>query len=420
MAEDLSRKISEALAALAGETPLRKGAKGLLNTLGYESARTAEAGSVEEFLDRFRPERPLTDKQRRLFDDWRKVEIVFQITGDEIELPPDQRGLFDGPGFDRGRARSFLFLAVDMRSDAYRRADLAEATRAVNRLFRMPAIVLFRHGSTATLAAIHRRTHKRDDDRDVLKKVTLVKDICLHDPHRAHIDILAELALKDMIRAGVRSFDDLHEKWEQTLDIEALNKRFYKELFRWFERAVEECCFPDDGAGEHNSQRHVIRLITRLLFIWFLKEKGLVPEDLFEESFARERLKDYEPESTSYYRAVLQNLFFATLNTEIDRRAFSKEKQCDAPRLQQIPLPRKLLRDPEGFRRKAEAGPVRQWRAVRLPGRLSRRLAKAGGASTPSPTISIHRAETCMCLRNCCSTQAGRPVRPVPPLQIHG
>ena len=348
MAEDLSRKISAALAALAGEAPLREGAKGLLNTLGYESARTAEAGSVEEFLDRFRPERPLTDKQRRLFDDWRKVEIVFQVTGDEIELPPDQRGLFDGPGFDRGRVKSFLFLAVDMHSGGYPRTRLAETTRAVNRLFRMPVIVLFRHGSTATLAAVHRRARKRDDDRDVLEKVTLVKDIRLQNPHRAHIEILVHLGLEGMIRAGVHSFDDLHMKWEQVLDIEALNKRFYKELFRWFERAVAECRFPDDGAGEDSDQRHVIRLITRLLFIWFLKEKGLVPEDLFEERFARERLKDYEPESTGYYRAVLQNLFFATLNTEIDRRAFSTrtpESHRDFNRYRY----RDLLMDPEGF-----------------------------------------------------------------------
>lgn len=356
MAEDLSRKIYEALAGLAGEAPLREGAKGLLNTLGYESARTAEAGSVEEFLDRFRPERPLTDKQRRLFDDWRKVEIVFQVTDEEIKLPPDQRGLFDGPGFDRGRTKSFLFLAVDMQSDSYRRADLAEATRAVNRLFRMPVIVLFRHGSAATLAAVHRRASRRNDDWDVLEKVTLVKDIRLDDPHRAHIEILADLSLEDMIQAGVRSFDDLHERWEQTLDIETLNKRFYRKLFRWFERAVEECRFPDDGAGEDSDQRHVIRLITRLLFIWFLKEKGLVPEDLFEERFARERLKDYEPKSTGYYRAVLQNLFFATLNTEIDRRAFSKKNNATHRDFNKYRY-RKLLRDPEAFVEKLKQVP---------------------------------------------------------------
>ena len=39
----------------------------------------------------------------------------------------------------------------------------AGLTRAVNRLFQMPAMILFRHGDTLTLAVINRRLHKRDD-----------------------------------------------------------------------------------------------------------------------------------------------------------------------------------------------------------------------------------------------------------------
>ena len=348
MADDLPLKISEALIALADDAPLREGAVLLLNTLGYASNRTADAGNVQEFSARFRPEKPLSDKQRALFDDWRRVEIVFQVTGDEIEFSPDQPGLFDGPGFDHGRAKSFLFLAVELRPGTYSRALLAEMTRTVNRLFRMPIIIVFRYGSVVTLAAVHRRASRRDDDRDVLEKVTLVKDIRLKNPHRAHIQILADLALKDLIQAGVRSFDDLHLKWEQVLDLEALNKRFYQELFGWFERAVEESRFPDDDAGDGCAQRHVIRLITRLLFIWFLKEKDLVPENLFREEFAREVLNDYSPDNTDYYCAVLQNLFFATLNTEIPNRAFVKKSNASNRDFNKYRY-RNMLRDPDGF-----------------------------------------------------------------------
>ena len=348
MADDLPLKISEALIALADDAPLREGAVLLLNTLGYASNRTADAGNVQEFLERFRPEKPLSDKQRGLFDDWRRVEIVFQVTGDEIEFSPDKPGLFDGPGFDQGRAKSFLFLAVDMRPDTYSRALLAETTRTVNRLFRMPIIIVFRYGSALTLAAVHRRASRRDDNRDVLEKVTLVKDISLKNPHRAHIEILGDLALTDLIQAGVRSFDDLHMKWEQVLDLDALNKRFYKELFGWFERAVEECRFPYDGAGDGCAQRHVIRLITRLLFIWFLKEKNLVPEYLFREAFAREVLNDYSPDNTDYYCAVLQNLFFATLNTEIPNRAFIKKSNASNRDFNKYRY-RNMLRDSDGF-----------------------------------------------------------------------
>ena len=95
-----------------------------------------------------------------------------------------------------------------------------------------------------------------------------------------------------MVQLGVSSFDQLHARWEQTLDIDALNKRFYSEIFAWFERAVASCRFPDDGRWRGRAPSgHVIRLITRLLFIWFLKEKHLVPEELFHEQFARTALK---------------------------------------------------------------------------------------------------------------------------------
>ena len=53
----------------------------------------------------------------------------------------------------------------------------------------MPAMVIFQHGRLLTFAVIDRRLHKRDESKDVLEKVTLIKDINLGDPHRAHIDI---------------------------------------------------------------------------------------------------------------------------------------------------------------------------------------------------------------------------------------
>ena len=336
-----------ALAGLAVGGPLREGAAALFGALGYRSERTAAAGSVAAFLTHFDAAHRLSAKRRALFDSWRAVEIVFQITGEEIA--DGQPGLPGLAGFDEGRHKSLLFLAVDLEGAAHTRARLAETARAANRLFAMPAVLLFRHGAALTLAVVHRRAHKRDASRDVLERVTLVKDVRAADPHRAHLDILADLALPRLVQAqGVRDFDSLHAAWERTLDIEALNRRFYGELFRWFRRAAEECRFPDDGAGLGNAERHVIRLITRLLFVWFLKEKGLVPAALFEEPFARRALAAYDAEDTGYYRAVLQNLFFATLNTEIAKRAFSARRphtHRDFARYRY----RRLLADPEGF-----------------------------------------------------------------------
>ena len=68
-------------------------------------------------------------------------------------------------------------------------------------------------------------------------------------------------------------------------------------------------------------------MITRLLFIWFLREKSIVPAKLFEKDFAKNTLKKLSPESSDYYRAVLQNLFFATLNAKIESREFYNKQR---------------------------------------------------------------------------------------------
>ena len=123
-----------------------------------------------------------------------------------------------------------------------------------------------------------------------------------------------------------RNFDGLLAAWLVALDTEELNRRFYGDLFRWFERAVEEATFPADCARALPPEEHIIRLLTRLLFVWFIKEKNLIAEGLFVEARIANLLKHYDrAEGDSYYRAVLQNLFFATLNAEMDRRGFSKE-----------------------------------------------------------------------------------------------
>ena len=240
-------------------------------------------------------------------------------------------------------------MAVDLKDRAYTRTHLAETTRVVNSRYAMPVVIVFRYGSTLlTLAVVHHRAHKRHSDRDVLEKVTLVKDVRATDPHRAHVDILRDLELRRMLDAGIRDFDGLHAAWEKVLDIEALNRRFYRELFDWFQRATAACRFPDDGAGDGSTERHVIRLVTRLLFIWFLKEKKLVPDELFDEKFADRALRNHAPDRTDYYRAVLQNLFFATLNTEIDKRAFSTKKNRTHRDFTKYRY-RDKLADPDGF-----------------------------------------------------------------------
>ena len=121
----------------------------------------------------------------------------------------------------------------------------------------------------------------------------------------------------------------------EAFSVEALSKSFYNELFAWYQWALSPeagITFPNDTATAKDDreglEERLIRLITRLIFVWFLKQKHLVPDDLFRPSALANILRDFTPESASngnYYNAILQNLFFATLNKEIADRAFASD-----------------------------------------------------------------------------------------------
>ena len=330
MSESLKAALQSSLQAFATR-PLVAAARGLLAALGYptESALDLHPNSAAQFCDVFDADNRL-HAQKALLARWRSVDMVCQVTDEEIGAAvAGQAGLFQTAAWQSSNIASYLFFVIDLEAPAagsgYTRTQLAAATREINKLFLMPAMVIFRHGDSLTFAIIARRLHKRDASKDVLEKVTLIKGIRFAQPHRAHLDILADLALPELAgRYGVASFADLQTAWEQALDTAALNKRFYQEVANWYFWATDNVTFPD-GAGEDAATGNavsVIRLITRLIFVWFLKEKGLVPEALFRRADLEEILTWDDPQGSTYYKAILQNLFFATLNTY---------RTCDEP-----------------------------------------------------------------------------------------
>ena len=239
--------------------------------------------------------------------------------------------LLESSTFEKGNYQSFLFCAVELREHDYSRTKYAEFTREINKRLFAPTVILFRAGNRLTIAFADRRPNLINEQYDVLGQVTLIKDIRINDPHRAHLDILSELSLEQCIKwiednRRQKNFDGLLAAWLAKLDTEELNKKFYRRLFTWFEWVVgdEDVKFPTNENRTIKREEHVIRLITRLLFIWFIKEKGLVSDALFNKKLIPDLLTEDDFENgDSYYRAVLQNLFFATLNTEIDKRQFS-------------------------------------------------------------------------------------------------
>ena len=320
--------IRDAVSRLVGPD-LAGASRALLDIMGYRSPKTLDAPSAPaQFLAALGMDAARFETHR-----WRAVHFLFQLTGDE--LPALSRGgdPATGESFQRGAIDSFVFLAIDLDGGGWSRRQLVAIVRTLNRGFAMPAIVLFRHGGQATLTVIDRRANRRDASRDVVGgRISLVKDINLARPHRAHVEILADLSLAALARRNAPSdFRALYDLWLETLSAAELNKRFYEELAGWFAWASTSAplAFPKgQGAGEGAKEIALIRLLTRLMFVWFIKEKGLVPQALFDGPSLAKLLKEppaAAPGGHGYYLAILQNLFFATLNTEMPERRWRQE-----------------------------------------------------------------------------------------------
>lgn len=122
---------------------------------------------------------------------------------------------------------------------------------------------------------------------------------------------------------GGCSFDSL-EAIQEAFSVEAINKDFYKELANWYFWAMKHVHFPTDDleldkgstladaqkVREHDA-KNLIRLLTRMLFVWFIKQRSLVPHELFDpEQIARDYLEGFSSESkdTRFYKAILQRI----------------------------------------------------------------------------------------------------------------
>jgi hypothetical protein len=327
--KDIKEKILQSLQTFSGDN-LTKNALKLFDTLGYNTDRQAPLDIQDYtcFKTTYAEANPRFNEDKALVKDWKYVDFLFQLSKEEINR---QHSLFDTKRVDDTIIESYLFFAIELAAAQYTRTALSSITREINKLFPMPAMILFKYGQTLTLAVISRRLHKRDESKDVLlKKVTLIKDINIANPHRAHVEILFDLSFDELLKKHkFANFVELHKAWEKTLDIKELNKRFYQELANWYFWAMNYVSFPDDvekNTAVRNAT-NLIRLITRVIFIWFIKEKGLVPEALFDRKELGRLLKTFAQDKTScnYYKAILQNLFFGTLNQKMDERGFARQ-----------------------------------------------------------------------------------------------
>ena len=288
-------------------------------TLGYNT-EDSQPLTQKTYAGFARELKPLNETNALVLE-WIYVDQLFFLTPENTKMAALRVG--------KQEIHAYMIFGIELKKSYYSRSDLAKITRELNRKFDIaPILVLFKHGDALTLSVINRRINQKDESRDVLEKVTLIKDIRLENTHRAHLDILDDLAFSNL-KPKPTNFVELHNAWQKVLNTKTLNRQFYEKLFDWYLFALSEVKFPQIRADndlipdEQHQSESLIRLLTRLLFVWFMKEKGLINPELFDQNELNVILKNFTGENsndTIFYKAILQNLFFATLNMPIEQR----------------------------------------------------------------------------------------------------
>ena len=226
----------------------------------------------------------------------------------------------------------FVFAAEYKENARPTRSDMSNLTRLFNRISAdKPVVAILRQGHLISIATCERTNYQqqwRKSQGERVGKVSILRGIDCSNPHRGHLDILESLVADRKIK----TFDDLYEHWQKIFSTELLTQQFYNELFEWYKWvAIDKgvkISFPKGLSKEEDPGDgiHITRLATRMMFVWFIKQMNLVPNELFDEGSLKKILCKFVPQSETdgcYYNAILQNLFFATLNQEIKNRRFA-------------------------------------------------------------------------------------------------
>lgn len=233
---------------------------------------------------------------------------------------------------EAGKYEGMMVFAIDVaEGNSLSRQESTTLTRGFNRIASAQPVILFiRQGKYLSLATCERMAYSqewRNGNSEKLGKVSILRNINCEHPHRGHLDILEALGDK-----AYPTFEALYKHWMEVFSNELLTKKFYSELSDWYAWAVQVARFPNDITTDKDDEKFnheaCIRLITRLIFVWFLKQKHLIPDEFFDEDYIRGHFIEnfdphdrkslyYDTEKSKYYRLILQNLFFAMLNRPI-------------------------------------------------------------------------------------------------------
>src|SRR5450759_2345886 len=148
---ELKQRIAQSLTRFS-HGDLRENSMALLNALGYRSERQVllEPNTFEGLVEIYPPITGI-DKEKVLVNDWISVDILFQLTGEDIRQTSQGQFIFENVHrLDNQIIESYLFLAIELNQSDYSRSKLADLTRAVNKYFAMPVMILLKYGNHLT------------------------------------------------------------------------------------------------------------------------------------------------------------------------------------------------------------------------------------------------------------------------------
>ncbi len=309
--------------------------KGLLNSFGLKyKPGTEQSWKPEEMFKNKALSKAENDALRILSDIYFVAKIDDRTFTDSSEVDFSSAIREAEPEKYKGM---FVF-AIDIpNNNSITRKTIACLTRAFNKLAaNKPVVLITRQGQEIALSICERTDYSISHQNRIgekLGRVTILRGINCNTPHRALIDVLEQLNASECT-----NFDELYRKWMTEFDISLLNKHFYKELQDWFYWAVDEIELPkvinSNQDDDQQAKNFIVRMLSRLMFCWFIKERGLIEKQLLElTDFNNNRytiVKDIDEEdfldSNSYYRGILQNMFFNGLNKQ--NKTEKKDFKC--------------------------------------------------------------------------------------------
>ena len=139
------------------------------------------------------------------------------------------------------------------------------------------------------------------------------------------------------------------KKIEEAFSVEPVNKEFYNGIKKLFDKIYKDIlnnfkgksplsankndkeseniagdCPPSSKSNgqkelENRAKEFSLRFLGRTLFCWFLREKDLIPKEIFDSKIF-EKLNGINTINGNYYKEVLEELFFNVLNAKMNER----------------------------------------------------------------------------------------------------